>query len=64
MAAYGIAFIYGIPTQQELLEIQQQTDADRLIVSCQDFVFALIDGKKFAVEKTESGYQTFETYQE
>jgi len=56
---YGNRFIFGIPTQEELLAVQSTLMADSIVVSNQDFLVVVRDGKKYAVEYTGTGYSAF-----
>jgi hypothetical protein len=58
-AIYGKAFVFGIPTQEELLAIWRDgelADADQIIVSPVDFAKVKRRDELYCVEKSSAGY--------
>ena len=56
---YGKPFIFGIPTQEELLAIWRDgelADADQIIVSPVDFAKVKRRDELYYVEKSSAGY--------
>ena len=56
---YGKAFVFGIPTQEELLTIWRDgelADADQIIVSPVDFAKVKRRDELYRVEKSSAGY--------
>ena len=56
---YGKRFIFGVPTQEEILAIQHCLMADQIIVSNEDFLKIVRNGNKYAVEQLPNGYSAF-----
>jgi hypothetical protein len=56
---YGFKFIFGIPTQEELLAIQNCLMADHIVLSNRDFLKIARDGRHYAVECIGNGYSAF-----
>jgi hypothetical protein len=57
----GRKFIFGIPTQEELLTIWQSllSTSDEMIASPEEFLKVRRDHMEYAVEKTDGGYSLF-----
>ena len=55
----GRRFVFGIPTQDEILAIQHCLMADQIIVSNEDFLKIVRNGNKYAVEQLPNGYSAF-----
>jgi hypothetical protein len=58
-AIYGKPFIFGIPTQEELLTIWRDgelADTDQIIVSPVDFAKVKRHDELYHIEKSSAGY--------
>lgn len=60
--SYGRSFVFGIPTQEKLLEIEQSLMPDEIIAEHHEYLKIVIDGKMYAVEILENGYSAFLFY--